>query len=187
MIMDNKKFGRCHDDEEFKKVMEEALDSAKKEIIVITGEFGAYKFPELKQKVHDALSRNVKMKIYANSPSPSDVKEIKEKGGEFYIGDISSKDHYTIIDNYIVIMSEKDGIEPPTKIGERHGCTYEDPILAKKIIVYFNDLIASSFVSRMKKKSILAKFADIIFRICVRDYGKIREPKIDVKISENTN
>lgn len=186
--MDNKKFGKCHDDEEFIRTMEEALDSAKKEIIVITGEFGAYKlFPTLKQKVHDAFSRNVKMKIYANSPSPSDVKEIKEKGGEFYIGDIVSKDHYTVIDNEIVIVSEKEGVELPTKIGERHGCVYEDPIIAKKIIVYFNDLIANDFVSRMKKRSILARFADMIFRIFVFNYGKIREPKIYVKISENIN
>lgn len=146
---------------------------------MITGEFGAYKFPELKQKVHEALARGVKMKVYANSPSLSDVRDIKERGGEFFIGEILAKDHYTVIDKNKVIVSEKDGVELPTKIGERHGCAYVDPEYAKKIVAFFDDLVGISFARRMKKESILVKFADTIFRAFVFGYGRIKEPKID--------
>lgn len=171
----------CQEDEEFRKFVGEALDSAEKEVVVITGEFGAYSsFSELREKVHSAIARGVKFKVYANEASPSDIRDIKERGGEFYTGEIRAGDHYLVIDRNNFIISDKEGVELPTKIGERKGCQYtDDAKRAKKIIEYFNDLISASFAHRMKKKSMLTRIADYIFRIFVFGYGKAKEPKIN--------
>jgi len=169
-------------DEKFRKAVKEAIDSAKNEVVVITGELGSYRFPELKQAAQQALDRGVKIKVYATEAAPSDdVAEIIKSGGELYIGKIRANNHYLVIDKKMVIVSEKEGIEAPTKIGTRIARLYKDkPVEAKRIVTFLNDLIRRDFMERLKEKSTLMKFADAIFSAFIPDYAKLPiEPKIN--------
>lgn len=164
------------DDEQFRKAVKKAIDSAKEEIIVITGELGSYAFPELQQSVQQALARNIRAKFYANENAPKKfITDIRKKGGEVFIGNFRSRDHYLVIDKNMFIVSEKEGLEIPTKTGTRRSIRSKDqPEDAKKITRFFEELINT------KKKTIIMKIADIIFRTFNPSQTKFpKEPKIN--------
>lgn len=137
------RIGESESDEKFRYAVKEDIDSAKKEIIVITGELGSYAFPELKHAIQHALSRGVRTKFYANENVPIDyITDIRENGGEVFIGTFRARDHYLVVDKSTFIVSEKEGLEIPTKIGTRRLIHSSDqPEDAKKIVRFFDDLI----------------------------------------------
>jgi len=168
-------------DEKFRKTVKDAIDSGRNEIVVIAGELGSYGFPELKQAAVQALSRGVRVRVYATRAAPADVvNEIGELGGEIYIGKVLVKDHYLVIDRNTFIISEKEEKGQPSKIGTRRARLYKNNSKdAKRIIAFFNDLIRSDFMSRAKEKSRIMRFADLIFSAFIPNYTRPqKEPEI---------
>lgn len=110
-------------DEEFRRVTKNLLDSATSEILIITGEIGASFFPELRQSAFGALKRGVRMRVYATSPGQELADDLASKGVELRIGPPTTKDHFMVVDRKAYIVSEKETIGP-TMVGTRHGRLY---------------------------------------------------------------
>lgn len=169
-------------DEKFRKAVKKAIDSGRNEIIVIAGELGSYGFSELKQAAQQAATRGVRIKVYATGAAPADVVgEIRQAGGEFYVGKTFVKDHYLVIDRNMFIVSEKKVIGRPTKIGTRRARFYRNrPKDAKRIMKFFDDLIRHDFMQRSKEKSRIMAFADTVFEAFIPNYAKLpKEPTIN--------
>ena len=124
-------------DEEFRRKATQLIDSAKKEILVITGEIGAYSFPDLKWAAERARERGLTVKVYSSSPPPSVVNGLIAKGIEVYVGP-KVRDHFLIVDSKSFIHSRP---HRPL-IGERAGEIYtNDPKAAAKLVKNFEQLV----------------------------------------------
>jgi len=131
-----KKINSSPTDEDFRKHVKQLIDSAQEEILVIAGELGSYKFPDLKWAMRRALSRGVKIKIYATHPSQAIINGLLARGCEIHIGK-EIKDHYLITDRKSWVHSKP---HPPI-LGVRKGEAHiNEPQKAKKLIAQFNKL-----------------------------------------------
>jgi len=127
-------------DEIFRKHVKELIDTAKKEILVIAGELGSYKFPDLKWAMNRALERGVKIRIYASHPNQAIINGLLAKGCQIYIGK-EIKDHYLIVDAKSYIHSKP---HPPI-LGVREGEAYiNEPEKTKEATDKFKQLISKA-------------------------------------------
>lgn len=134
-------------DEDFRRNVLELVNSARKEILVITGEFESYRFIDLRLGVERARDRGVKVKVYAKRPSPGVLNKLLMHGCEVYVGRELPKDHYLVMDQKSWMLSEE---HPPRRIGVRRGIVHEgDPDGAKKVVKLFRELVAKA--ERMKE------------------------------------
>ncbi|MFZ2456116.1 MAG: hypothetical protein WAX07_06540 [Candidatus Altiarchaeia archaeon] len=134
-------------DEEFRQLMRKLIDEAKKEILVVTGEAGAFKhYEDLKWAIRRAAQRGLKVKVYARTPEQSTVNKMLSYGCEVYLGDAVPKDHYTVIDRKVYIESLE---HEPHKTGVRKGSAYYDSAKAKEKAREF-----SQYVSKARKAKI---------------------------------
>jgi len=127
-------------DENFRKHVKELIDSAQKEILVIAGELGSYRFPDLKWAMNRVLQRGVKIRIYASHPKQATINGLLARGCEIYLGK-EVKDHYLIVDAKSYIHSKP---HPPilgTRKGEAH---INEPQKTRKIINKFKQLISTA-------------------------------------------
>ncbi len=62
------KIKRDPTDEDFRSKATALIDSAKKKVLVIAGEIGAYGFPDMKWAAERARERGVSVKVYATDP-----------------------------------------------------------------------------------------------------------------------
>src|SRR2546425_10506975 len=92
-------------DEFFRDYACELIDSARKEILVITGEVGSYRFPDLKWAAERARKRGVQVKIYASKPAQHVVNGLLALGIEVF-KDPPVKDHYLVVDSRSYIHSK---------------------------------------------------------------------------------
>lgn len=107
-------------------------------MMVISGELGAYEFPELKAAALKALARKVKVRIYAVSPPSDALQELRESGAEFHVGTRYTDDHYLVIDKETVIVSKKaKDLKRPTQIGERQGYFCKGELKKEKEVEHF--------------------------------------------------
>jgi 23S rRNA-/tRNA-specific pseudouridylate synthase len=174
------KIERAPSDETFRNRVKESLDAASREIMVISGELGAYEFPELKEAALRALARKVKVRIYAVRPPPDAVQELRESGAEFHLGTRYTDDHYLVIDKKTLIVSKKEKAKKrPTTVGERQGYFYKDEIKKVKAVEnFFTELTIVETIESKRKENLLLNFAYYIFRIFVPGFTKVKEPKI---------
>jgi len=130
-------------DEPFRRHTKDLIDSAKKEIIVIAGELGAYSFYDLRQAAEAAADRGVKIRIYASSPERDIVNRLVKHGCEVYLGKERPKDHYMLVDRTSYVISKKsEKKRHETLVGTRLGYKYLNYRTgARKIINLFNRLI----------------------------------------------
>ena len=127
-------------DEIFRKNVKELIDSAQKEILVIAGELGSYKFPDLKWAMKRALERGVKIRIYASRPNQEIINGLLARGCQIYVGK-EIKDHYLIVDAKSWVHSKP---HPPI-LGAREGEAHlNEPQRAKKLVTQFNKLISKA-------------------------------------------
>jgi len=125
-------------DEIFRKHVKELIDSAQKEILVIAGELGSYRFPDLKWAMSRARERGVKIRIYASHPNQAVINGLLARGCEIYIGK-EIKDHYLIVDTKSFIHSKP---HPPI-LGVRKGEAYiNQPEKTRNAINKFKQLIS---------------------------------------------
>lgn len=169
--------GKSANDNDFRQIVNGEIGSAKKEVIVIAGELGSYLFPELKETAIQAIKRGIHVKVYATHAVPPNVyEEIQNLGGEIYLGKMQVKDHYLVIDGKDCIISKKEQLGIPTKIGERQAIFYTNqPQMAKSVKRLFNELAFLSFLEEDKEQSLLSRIADAIFRLVIPKYGNIVE------------
>jgi sugar-specific transcriptional regulator TrmB len=154
-------FKSSSSDEEFRLLMRKLIDDAEKEILVVTGEAGAFKhYEDLKWAIRRAAQRGLKVKVYARTPEQSTINKLITYGCDVYLGDVVPKDHYTVIDRKVFIESLE---HEPHKTGVRKGSAYYDPAKAKEKAREF-----SKYVSKAKKAKI-DKTADPLLKM-------LREP-----------
>jgi len=131
-------------DEEFRHLMRRLIDEAEKEILVVTGEAGAFKhYEDLKWAIRRAAQRGLKVKVYARTPEQGTVNKMITYGCEVYLGDAVPKDHYTVIDRKVYVESLE---HEPRKTGVRKGSAYFDPAKAREKAREF-----SQYISKAKK------------------------------------
>lgn len=111
-------------DENFRKHVKELLNSAQKEILVIAGELGSYRFPDLKWAMTRALKRSVKIHIYASHPKQTIINGLLAQGCQIHLGK-EIKDHYLIADAKSFIHSKP---HPPI-LGAREGEAYINELI----------------------------------------------------------
>ncbi|MFH0862316.1 MAG: phospholipase D-like domain-containing protein [Candidatus Altiarchaeota archaeon] len=111
-------------DEEFRRIMYDLIDKAEEEILVVTGEAGAFRnYEDLKWAIRRAAGRGVKVRVCVRAPEQSTINKMISYGCEVYVGDTVPKDHYTVIDKKVVVTSL--GHEP-RKVGVRQGAAVFD-------------------------------------------------------------
>lgn len=116
---EEREFGKSVLDKEFRRKMKQLIDSAEEEILVITGEAGAFEyFQDLRWAIQRAVKRGVSVKVFATSPKQSTVNKMINSGCEVWIGEKELKGHYTIIDGRITVTSRE---HQPRKWGVRQG------------------------------------------------------------------
>jgi len=129
------RFGESFLDREFRREMKRLIDSAEKEILVITGEVGSFEnYQDLRWAIQRAINRGVKVRVFAISPRKAIVNKMVSTGCEVYIGKEELKDHYTVIDKRVVVESRE---HQPGGLGVRHGIGYEDTKKAEEIAKRF--------------------------------------------------
>jgi len=135
-----KKISPSPTDEIFRKHVKELIDSAQKEILVVAGELGSYRFPDLKWAMNRALERGVKIRIYASRPTQGVINGLLSRGCEIYVGE-EIKDHYLIVDAKSWVHSKP---HPPI-LGVRKGEAHiNEPQKTKKLVAQFNQLISKA-------------------------------------------
>lgn len=139
-------------DDDFRKCVQELIDSAEKEILVIAGELGSYRFPDLKWAIKRAIKRGVKIRVYATNPPQWIVNGLLSRKCEIYVGK-EVEDHYLIVDSKSWVYSRP---HPRGVLGVRQGEAHiNEPEKARKKVERFNGLI-----SKAKEKKTEIKWKD---------------------------
>jgi len=131
-------------DEDFRRKVRQLLDSAKKEIVIITGEGAAFGFHDLRFATERAVERGVKVKIYTVTPIPEFLNKVLMLGCKVYRGQemIKDKNHFLVIDGRDWTISRE---HPPLKVGKRRGEVHlNDRKGARKILANFSRLTRSA-------------------------------------------
>jgi hypothetical protein len=125
MNMQSERFGRTMLDLTFRRTVASAITAAKREILVVTGEFSAFSsYIELQWAVKAALERGVRVKVYANRLPPGTAAKLLRWGCTVHIGRERARDHFMLIDGEKAVVSRR---HPPARSGSRHGyATTED-------------------------------------------------------------
>jgi len=137
-------------DREFRREMKNLIDSAEKEILVITGEAGSFEnYQDLRWAIQRAVDRGVKVRVFATSPRKAIVNKMISTGCEVYIGKEELGDHYTVIDRRVVVESKK---HPPGELGVRHGLGHEDAKKAEDLAKRFENYVKRATKADMDEK-----------------------------------
>ena len=138
--IDLSRISRDSTDEDFRQKAARLIDSAKNEIIVITGEISAYGFQDLKWAAERARKRGVSVRVYASSPSSDISNGLIARGIEVFIGP-KADNHALVADSKSYILSGPHGPE----IGKRTGELVEnEPEEATKIKARFEKLLVGA-------------------------------------------
>lgn len=122
------------------------LQSAKRSVEVISGELGAYDFPELRGAAQEAANRGVKIDVYATDPRPDVAGRLRSSGVHVIVGAVRAYDHFLAVDGETVIESVKGGRKTATKVGSRDSVLYtRDPSRAKAVSAYLKFLEGASW------------------------------------------
>lgn len=135
-----RKIVRDTTDEDFRRNAAKLIDSAKKEILVITGEIGSYNFPDLKWAAERARKRGVTIKVYASKPPQRIINGLLARGVELYRGP-KVRDHYLVVDSQSYMHSTPHA----PRVGERAGKAHErDPKGAARIAKKFHNFLENA-------------------------------------------
>ena len=138
-------------DEEFRRIMRDLIDKSEKGILVVTGEGGAFKYyQELRWAIKRAIERGVKVRVYAGAPEQATVNKLIDYGAEVYLGGTVPKDHYTVLDNRIVVESLE---HEPRKRGVRRGLIHSNPKTAREKASEFNGYIKNAVKAKTDRRA----------------------------------
>jgi hypothetical protein len=128
-------------DDVFRKYVRELIDLANREILVIAGELGSYRFPDLRWAFRRAINRGVRIRIYASNPPQEIINGLLAHGCEIYVGK-EVKRHYLIVDSKSWVYSSP---HPRGVLGVRCGKAHiNEPENAKKKVNHFNRLVSKA-------------------------------------------
>ncbi|MGH9858220.1 MAG: hypothetical protein ACRD4B_10290 [Acidobacteriota bacterium] len=140
-------------DAEFRRIVAESIQKAKKNIRIVTGEIAAYNFYDLRTAAEEAAERGVKIEVYASGPEPDIINRLINNDIDVYIGNAANQDpreHFMIRDDEQVIISEKDENRArPTPLGNKRGLVLDSPQEVKKYIKIFKELKSQSTKARL--------------------------------------
>jgi hypothetical protein len=112
-------FAKTPVDMQFRKLVAEKLSAARKEVVIVTGEFSAFTmYIELQMAVRNAIKRGVRFSIYANGLPPGTTRKLLRWGCTLHTGPAVAPDHFMLVDDSEAIISRK---HPPSSVGHRHG------------------------------------------------------------------
>ncbi len=112
-------FAKTPFDMQFRKLVAQKLSTARKEVVIVTGEFSAFTmYLELQMAVRNAVMRGVKFSIYANGLPPGATRKLLRWGCTLHTGPAIAPDHFMLVDDREAIISRK---HPPSSVGHRHG------------------------------------------------------------------
>jgi hypothetical protein len=136
---------RSPDDVVFRAKVRQLLDGARERVGIIAGEFGAYRYADLREGVQQAIHRGVEVEGYGNQPSSDVIDKMTSDGVRLTIGGLRSLHHYFVADNLSSIASYKAPDAGPTTPGTRWGKMYlGDPEMGGAISSYQRFLQASA-------------------------------------------
>ena len=127
-------------DQEFRKVMIGLIESARRRITIITGEFYLYeKFLDVRWAVDEALERGVELNIFLKGPHDIVRNSLVERGATVFISpDTALEDHYMSVDDKKYMIS---CAHPPFGIGVRTArLNPNGPKCAREIVRRFRKL-----------------------------------------------
>jgi len=151
MVYRKTSFKTSPQDEEFRRIMRDLIDKSEGEIIVVTGEGGAFRYyQELRWAIKRAIERGVKVKVYAKSPEQAMVNKLVDYGAEVYLGNEVPKDHYTVLDKKIVVESLE---HEPDKTGVRKGLIHSKPRKVKEKVSEFNGYIKNAVKAKIDRSA----------------------------------
>jgi len=134
--------GRTEFDEDFRRKVRMLLDSAEKDVVIITGEGAAFGFQDLRYATERAVERGVEVKIYSVAPTPVFLNKVLMLGCRVYRGKEATRDHFLVIDGKDWAVSRE---HPPAEVGRRRGELYlNDRRGARKILTDFGRLTKSA-------------------------------------------
>ena len=127
-------------DYDFRKKTSELINLVENEIIVTTGEFSIYYYPDVRQAFRDAWHKGVPIKAYLGKCDEDTVYRVVSDGIAVYQGNnVEPKEHFMVVDNKHWIKSES---HEPCATGKRHGpYAKNDPEEASKKRALFDSLI----------------------------------------------
>jgi len=112
------------EDIEFRRKAKELIDSAKSEVVILTGEFGLFGYGEIKESIRNARSRNVQFKIYHSRAPDQWAKELHDLNCEVFKGTVDLEPHhYLSVDRRTYMVSEQEG-RKVMQDGPRYGFVY---------------------------------------------------------------
>jgi hypothetical protein len=138
-------FQRSVDDRTFRAHVRKLLDEARENVGIIAGEFGAYRYPELREGVQHATHRGVGVDAYGNRPDSDVLAQMTNDGVGVTVGPLKSLHHYFVADGTNAIVSFKEPGAAPTQPGTRWGRVYlGEPDMALAINSYRHFLEGSA-------------------------------------------
>jgi archaellum biogenesis ATPase FlaH len=112
------------------------LLSAKKEVIIVTGEYQAFaNYMDIQSAVYEAGKKRFKFRIYSNSYLPGIARNLRRLGSKLYTGLERPKNQFMIIDGKEVVVFKEN---PPGSHGNRYGFITRRGV--SKYISTFRDL-----------------------------------------------
>ena len=126
-------------DEDFRRKVRALLDSAKREVVIITGEGSSFGFLDLRSATERAIERGVRVSVYTTNPVPEFLNKSLMLGCKVYQGKETARDHFFVVDGRDWVASKE---HPPKLAGERYGRVHlNDRKGAKEILSDFSQLI----------------------------------------------
>ena len=117
-------------DEEFRRVVADFLNSARKEVVIVAGELGSLRYSELELALGRAVKRRVAIKVCLARPHPGILNKLILCGCEVFCGEKLPKRHFMVVDRRSWTGLEE---HPPSSVGTRCGKAYiDDPDGASK-------------------------------------------------------
>lgn len=110
------------------------IDMAVKEIIIVVGEVGAYKFLDVRWSLEEAIDRGVRISIFAFNPRPDIRNRLIELGVKLYLGSEEPLQKYLVVDSKHWYIAKRE--EQEKRAGEAH---FDDPKGASPFVKEFQE------------------------------------------------
>ena len=147
---------QSNQDLEFRRKVKEYIDSAKNEVLVMTGEFGLYGYPEIRESIVNARKNTVRIAVYETRAPEERSKDLLSLGCDVTKGSISlDTHHYLVVDRSKYIISEQTGREQLSD-SVRNGMSDDnDPVTAERYAELYTRLkLNSEFWSAQLEKEL---------------------------------
>lgn len=139
-------------DIKFRKIVTDLIRMARDEILIATGEFSIYYYPDVRNVLRETWLRDIPVKAYLGRCDEDTIYRAVANGITVYQGKDPPKEHFMVVDRKHWIVSED---HEPYEPGKRHGSyKINDEKVASDKVRYFDSLIKSKdskLISKIKR------------------------------------